>query len=104
MHDDVWWSPRDAARSLAESLYVIVTAERARATLGGVRTVIVDEIHPLARARRGSRLAWTLARLDHVVEAVGNARPARIGLSARAEDTRLLRSMSRAIELGIGGF
>ena len=61
-----------------ESLYLMVTAERSRATLRGVQTVIVDEIHALARDRRGSHLALTLARLDHVAE----VRPARIGLSA----------------------
>ncbi|MSQ61454.1 MAG: DEAD/DEAH box helicase [Dehalococcoidia bacterium] len=61
-----------------ESLYLMVTAERSRATLRGVQTVIVDEIHALARDRRGSHLALTLARLDHVAE----SRPARIGLSA----------------------
>ena len=65
-----------------ESLYLMVTVERARATLANVRTVIVDEIHALARDRRGTHLALTLARLDHVVEATGNARPARVGLSA----------------------
>ena len=61
-----------------ESLYLMVTAERSRATLRGVQTVIVDEIHALARDRRGSHLALTLARLDHIAE----SRPARIGLSA----------------------
>jgi len=65
-----------------ESLYLVLTGERGRATLRGVRTVIVDEIHALARDRRGSHLSLSLARLDHVVEAAGNPRPARIGLSA----------------------
>ena len=46
-----------------ESLYLMVTAQRGRETLRGVRTVIVDEIHALARDRRGSHLALTLARL-----------------------------------------
>ncbi|MSQ42252.1 MAG: DEAD/DEAH box helicase [Dehalococcoidia bacterium] len=65
-----------------ESLYLMVTAQRGARTLGGVRTVIVDEIHALARDRRGSHLALTLARLDHVVAAAGHAPPARVGLSA----------------------
>ena len=70
-----------------ESLYLMVTAARARATLRTVRTVIVDEIHSLARDRRGTHLALTLARLDHVIaegtdEVPGRERPARIGLSA----------------------
>ena len=46
-----------------ESLYLLVTAERSRATLRAVRTVIVDEIHAVARDKRGSHLALTLERL-----------------------------------------
>jgi ATP-dependent Lhr-like helicase len=61
-----------------ESLYLMLTAERSREILRGVKTVIVDEIHALVRDKRGSHLALTLARLDHVCE----ERPARIGLSA----------------------
>ena len=61
-----------------ESLYLMVTAQRSRDTLRGVTTVIVDEIHALARDRRGSHLALTLARLDHIAD----ARPQRVGLSA----------------------
>ncbi|HWO94511.1 MAG TPA: DEAD/DEAH box helicase, partial [Dehalococcoidia bacterium] len=61
-----------------ESLYLLVTSERGRAMLRTVRTVIVDEIHALVRDRRGSHLALTLARLDHVAL----SRPVRIGLSA----------------------
>ena len=69
-----------------ESLYLLITAARSRETLRNVRTVIVDEIHALARDRRGSHLALTLERLDHVtcdVERGGcGRRPARVGLSA----------------------
>ena len=61
-----------------ESLYLMVTAERSRETLRRVTTVIVDEIHALARDRRGSHLALTLARLDHIAD----ERPQRVGLSA----------------------
>ncbi len=61
-----------------ESLYLMLTAQRARETLRQVQTVIVDEIHALVRDKRGSHLSLTLARLDHVCE----TRPARIGLSA----------------------
>ncbi len=65
-----------------ESLYLMVTAGRSRATLRRASTVIVDEIHALARDRRGSHLSLTLARLDHLVEGEGRQRPRRIGLSA----------------------
>src|SRR5207253_1784031 len=39
-----------------ESLYLLLTSERGRERLRRVRTVIVDEIHALARDRRGSHL------------------------------------------------
>src|SRR5579871_5897212 len=62
-----------------ESLYLLVTAERSRAVLGTVHTVVVDEIHALARDKRGSHLALTLERLEHLQL---GGRPQRIGLSA----------------------
>ena len=61
-----------------ESLYLLLTAERSRALLTGVQTVIVDEIHAVAGNKRGSHLALTLERLHHVADAP----PQRIGLSA----------------------
>jgi len=61
-----------------ESLYLLLTAERSRQMLRGVRTVIVDEIHALARDKRGAHLTLSLERLEHVCE----ASPRRIGLSA----------------------
>jgi ATP-dependent Lhr-like helicase len=61
-----------------ESLYLYLTAERSRATLATVETVIVDEIHSLARDKRGSHLALSLERLQAVTERP----PVRIGLSA----------------------
>src|SRR5262245_27231135 len=61
-----------------ESLYLLLTAERSRAILRRVGTLIGDEIHALARDKRGSHLALSLERLDALCE----ARPVRIGLSA----------------------
>src|ERR1051325_3965943 len=61
-----------------ESLYLILTSERVREMLRSVRTVIVDEIHAVARDKRGSHLALSLARLDALV----GKRTQRIGLSA----------------------
>ncbi len=61
-----------------ESLYLMITAARSRETLRSVETVIVDEIHAIARDRRGSHLALSLARLDHIA----HRRPQRVGLSA----------------------
>ena len=61
-----------------ESLFLLVTSERGRGLLKTVRTVIVDEIHAVARDKRGAHLMLTLARLD----ALCPRRPVRIGLSA----------------------
>ncbi|HEV2451774.1 MAG TPA: DEAD/DEAH box helicase [Streptosporangiaceae bacterium] len=70
--------PPDFLVTTPESLYLLVTAERSRAMLRSVRTVIVDEIHAVAGNKRGSHLALTLERLSHVAEAPLQ----RIGLSA----------------------
>ncbi len=64
-----------------ESLYLLLTAPSSRALLRGVRTVIVDEVHTLARDKRGSHLALSLERLDALVAESGG-RLQRIGLSA----------------------
>ncbi len=61
-----------------ESLYLLLTAAKSRNILRTIDTVIVDEIHAAARDKRGSHLALTLERLDHVTE-----QPlVRVGLSA----------------------
>ncbi|MDD9947442.1 MAG: DEAD/DEAH box helicase [Myxococcales bacterium] len=70
--------PPDILVTTPESLYLMVTAERSREVLRGVQTVIVDEIHALARDKRGAHLCLTLERLAHVAQ----TRPVRIGLSA----------------------
>lgn len=61
-----------------ESLFLLVTSVRGREMLGSVHTLIVDEIHALARDKRGSHLALTLERLDLLCR----QRPVRVGLSA----------------------
>ena len=61
-----------------ESLYILLTAEKSRAILRDVETVIVDEIHAVADDKRGAHLALSLERL----EALTHTPPVRIGLSA----------------------
>lgn len=69
--------PPDILITTPESLYLMLTS-KARETLRGVRTVIVDEVHAVAGGKRGSHLALSLERLDALL-----AVPAqRVGLSA----------------------
>ncbi len=61
-----------------ESLYILITADKSRAILRDVETVIVDEIHAVADDKRGAHLTLSLERL----EALTHKPPVRIGLSA----------------------
>lgn len=69
--------PPDILVTTPESLYLILTS-KARKTLRGVQTVIIDEVHALAGNKRGSHLALSLERLDALV----GSPVQRIGLSA----------------------
>src|SRR5579862_5787611 len=60
-----------------ESLYILLTTDGGRRILSTVKTVIVDEIHALARDKRGSHLALSLERLEALTGGFQ-----RIGLSA----------------------
>src|SRR3982750_548978 len=60
-----------------ESLYILLTSRGGRGMLKTVRTVIVDEIHALARDKRGSHMALSLERLEAMSPGFQ-----RIGLSA----------------------
>lgn len=81
-----------------ESLYILLTSDSGRGMLRSVRTVIVDEIHALARDKRGSHLALSLERLDRLT---GGCQ--RIGLSATQkpieEVAHLLTGVGRPCEL-----
>src|SRR5262245_22742306 len=60
-----------------ESLFLLLTSN-ARARLGSIETVIVDEIHAVVSTKRGAHLALSLERLEALT-----SRPLqRIGLSA----------------------
>ncbi len=94
-----------------ESLYILLTAEKSRNNLRGVRTVIVDEIHAIADDKRGAHLALTLERLDALVcgcnrlsagalIAGHNAPPQRIGLSATQNPISLVAEFLAGSERG----
>ncbi len=84
-----------------ESLYIMLTAGKAREHLRRVRTVIVDEIHAVADDKRGAHLALSLERLDALVCGENRlspgafltglaAPPQRIGLSATQNPIELV--------------
>ncbi|CDZ78552.1 putative DEAD-box ATP-dependent RNA helicase [Legionella massiliensis] len=69
-----------------ESFYLLLTAEKSRAMLSTVQTLIVDEIHALANNKRGSHLSLSMERLD----AITLQKPVRIGLSATQKPLSLV--------------
>ncbi len=69
--------PADVLITTPESLFLILTS-KARESLAGVQTVILDEIHAVAGTKRGAHLTLSLERLDALLD-----KPAqRVGLSA----------------------
>src|SRR5256714_1990571 len=81
-----------------ESLYILLTSRGGREVLRTVKTVIVDEIHALARGKRGSHLALSLERLEALAGPFQ-----RIGLSATqkplSEVAKFLVGVGRECEL-----
>ena len=69
--------PGDILITTPESLYLLLTSN-ARENLRSVETVIVDEIHALVPTKRGTHLALSIERLEHLC----GRRLQRIGLSA----------------------
>jgi ATP-dependent Lhr-like helicase len=59
-------TPPDILITTPESLYLMLSSS-VREILTGVEAVIVDEIHAVAQTKRGSHLALTLERLEHLV-------------------------------------
>jgi ATP-dependent helicase Lhr and Lhr-like helicase len=69
--------PSDILITTPESLYLLLTSN-ARDALRSIETVVLDEIHALVPTKRGSHLALSLERLEHLC----GRRLQRIGLSA----------------------
>ena len=90
--------PPDILITTPESLYLILTSA-AREMLGSVETVIVDEIHAMAGSKRGTHLALSLERLEHLA----GRDVQRVGLSATQrpleEIARFLGGRDREVEI-----
>src|SRR5947209_587865 len=69
--------PSDILITTPESLYLLLTSA-AREALSSIETVIIDEIHALVPTKRGTHLALSLERLEHLC----GRKLQRIGLSA----------------------
>jgi len=69
--------PADILITTPESLYLLLTSN-ARDALRSLETVVIDEIHALVPGKRGSHLALSMERLEHLC----GRRLQRIGLSA----------------------
>src|ERR1700726_4533672 len=69
--------PADILITTPESLYLLLTSS-ARESLRSIETVVIDEIHALVPGKRGSHLALSMERLEHLC----GRRLQRIGLSA----------------------
>ena len=80
-----------------ESLYILLTAEKSRAILRDVETVIVDEIHAVADDKRGAHLSLSLERL----EALTHKPPVRIGLSATQKPIEEVAHFLTGSHLGV---
>ena len=93
---EVWRKPPQILVTTPESLYLLLTAARSREALRSVRTIIVDEIHALARDKRGAHLSLTLERLAQLcVDA-----PQRVGLSATQRPIQLISSLLVGVSHG----
>jgi len=69
--------PADILITTPESLYLLLTSN-ARESLRSIEAVVIDEIHALVPGKRGSHLALSMERLEHLC----GRRLQRIGLSA----------------------
>jgi ATP-dependent Lhr-like helicase len=85
-----------------ESLYILLTARRGREMLSTVKTVIVDEIHALARDKRGSHLALSLERLEELVRGQGSGVGGQ-GLEVGDRRSQVVDSMSGAMPTALRG-
>ena len=76
-------TPPDILITTPESLYLMLSSG-VREILATTEAVIVDEIHAVAQSKRGSHLALTLERLEHLVDGRSRRRVCRSRTAAEA--------------------
>ena len=76
-------TPPEILITTPESLYLMLSSS-VREIFATTEAVIVDEIHAVAQSKRGSHLALTLERLDHLVRESGEVSPSNSGEARRA--------------------
>ncbi len=89
--------PPDILITTPESLFLLLTSQ-GRSILGGVETLILDEVHAVAGTKRGAHLSLSVERLEALLEKPMQ----RIGLSATQrplEEIGRFVSGGRPIEL-----
>ncbi len=99
-------APPNLLLTTPESLALLLTLPDAAQLFGGLRAVVVDEIHALAGTKRGDQLALGLARVSALAPAAR-----RVGLSATVAHPDPLRAFLSprarpeevALVLGAGG-
>ena len=88
--------PPDILITTPESLYLLLTS-RARETLRGVQTLILDEVHAVAGTKRGAHLALSVERLERLRRAAAAAdRPLRDPAPARGDRPLRRRGAARS--------
>jgi ATP-dependent Lhr-like helicase len=87
--------PADILITTPESLYLLLTSN-ARESLRSVETVVIDEIHALVPSKRGSHLALSMERLEHLC----GRRLQRIGLSATQRPLEEVARYLAGVETG----
>ena len=92
-------SPPDLLVTTPESLYLLLTAASSRTMLQSAHTVVVDEVHTLARDKRGSHLALSLERLSRLTAEQG-VRLQRIGLSATQRPLEVVARLLSGVDPG----
>ena len=92
-------TPPQILLTTPESLALLLSYHDAAQVFGGLRTVIIDELHALAGTKRGDLLALGLARLNRLAPGCR-----RVGLSATVRDPDALASwLSTRPETAGGG-